>query len=115
MTIVAGGKPCVCGNRGCWEMYASALSAALLYAGERTEVAGVRPPAYAEVVARAEGGEARARRTLERVGEYLGIGIANVIVGLGVPRVVVSGRITLGRRCTLGWRFIRGPLRAAGA
>ena len=109
MTIVAGGKPCVCGNRGCWEMYASALSAALLYAGERTEVAGVRPPAYAEVVARAEGGEARARRTLERVGEYLGIGIANVIVGLGVPRVVVSGRITL------GWRFISGPLRAAVA
>lgn len=21
MTIVAGGKPCVCGNRGCWERY----------------------------------------------------------------------------------------------
>ena len=26
MTIVAGGKPCVCGNRGCWEKYASAAA-----------------------------------------------------------------------------------------
>src|SRR5205085_11639909 len=35
MTIVAGGKPCVCGNRGCWEKYASASSAASLYLGDR--------------------------------------------------------------------------------
>ena len=109
MTIVAGGKPCVCGNRGCWERYASAPSAAALYAGERAQFGGAGPPTYAEVVARAEAGEVRAQRTLERVGEYLGIGIANVIVGLGVPRVVVSGRITR------GWRFISEPLRNAVA
>src|SRR5687768_8324758 len=35
MTIVAGGKPCVCGNRGCWEKYASAASAASLFLGDR--------------------------------------------------------------------------------
>ena len=35
MTIVAGGKQCVCGNRGCWEKYASAASAASLYMGDR--------------------------------------------------------------------------------
>jgi predicted NBD/HSP70 family sugar kinase len=35
MTIVAGGRPCVCGNRGCWEKYASAASAASLYMGDR--------------------------------------------------------------------------------
>src|SRR5205085_3863644 len=109
MTIVAGGKPCVCGNRGCWERYASASSAALLYAGERAQFGGTTPPSYAEVVARAEAGEVRAQRTLARVGEYLGIGIANVIVGLGMPRVVVSGRIVY------GWRFISEPLRNAVA
>jgi predicted NBD/HSP70 family sugar kinase len=109
MTIVAGGKPCVCGNRGCWERYASASSAAALYAGERAQFGGAAAPSYAEVVARAEAGEVRAQRTLERVGEYLGIGIANVIVGLGMPRVVVSGRIVY------GWRFISEPLRSAVA
>jgi predicted NBD/HSP70 family sugar kinase len=107
MTIVAGGKQCVCGNRGCWERYASASAASNLYMGERVQLGGMTPPRFVEIVARAEGGEIRAQRTLERVGEYLGIGIANVIMGLGVPRVIVSGRVVF------GWKFIRGPLHSA--
>lgn len=109
MTIVAGGKPCVCGNRGCWERYASASSASALYMGDRVQLGGQPPPRFVEIVARAEGGELRARRTLERVGEYLGIGIANVITGLGVPRVIVGGRLVY------GWKFISEPLHSAVA
>ncbi len=104
MTIVAGGKPCVCGNRGCWERYASASSASALYAGDRVQLRGEKPPRFVEIVARAEGGELRARSTLERIGDYLGIGISNVISGLGVSRVIVSGRIVL------GWKFLKDPL-----
>ncbi|MBV8857834.1 MAG: ROK family protein [Acidobacteria bacterium] len=107
MTIVAGGKQCRCGNRGCWEMYASASAASSLYAGDRVQLGGQTPPRFVEIVARAEGGELRARRTLERLGEYLGIGIANVITGLGVSRVIVSGRLVY------GWKFIKGPLQEA--
>jgi hypothetical protein len=36
---------------------------------------GEKPPRFVEIVARAENGELRARATLERIGEYLGIGI----------------------------------------
>jgi predicted NBD/HSP70 family sugar kinase len=104
MTIVAGGKPCVCGNRGCWERYASAASASSLYAGERVQIRGEKPPRFVEIVGRAEAGELRARATLERIGEYMGIGISNVISGLGISRVIVSGRIVL------GWKFIKEPL-----
>lgn len=107
MTIVAGGKPCRCGNRGCWEMYASASAASSLYSGDRVQLGGQTPPRFVEIVARAEGGELRARRTLERLGEYLGIGIANVITGLGVSRVIVSGRLVY------GWKFISRPLQDA--
>ena len=107
MTIVAGGKQCPCGNRGCWERYASASSASALYAGERAQIGGQAAPRFVEIVARAEGGELRARRTLEHLGEYLGIGIANVITGLGVSRVILSGRLVY------GWKFLRGPLREA--
>ena len=109
MTIVAGGKPCVCGNRGCWERYASAPAAATLYMGERVQLGGQAAPHFVEIVARAEGGELRAQRTLERVGEYLGIGIGNVITGLGVTRVIVSGRLVY------GWKFMREPLHNAVA
>jgi predicted NBD/HSP70 family sugar kinase len=107
MTIVAGGKPCVCGNRGCWERYASAASASSLYVGDRVQLGGQTAPRFVEIVARAEAGELRAQRTLERLGEYLGIGIANVITGLGVTRVIVSGRLVY------GWKFIREPLHNA--
>ena len=109
MTIVAGGKPCVCGNRGCWERYASASAAGSLYVGDRVQLGGQTAPRYVEIVARAEAGDLRARRTLERVGEYLGIGIGNVIIGLGVPRVIVSGRVVH------GWKYVGGPLRQAVA
>jgi predicted NBD/HSP70 family sugar kinase len=109
MTIVAGGKPCVCGNRGCWERYASAPAAASLYVGERVQLGGQAAPRFVEIVARAEGGELRAQRTLERVGEYLGIGIGNVITGLGVTRVIVSGRLVY------GWKFMREQINNAVA
>lgn len=107
MTIVAGGKPCVCGNRGCWEKYASASSAATLYTGDRGAYSGSKMPRFVEIVARAAAGETKARRTLEKIGDYLGIGIANVIMGIGIKQVIVSGRLVY------GWEYIEEPLRAA--
>jgi predicted NBD/HSP70 family sugar kinase len=107
MTVVAGGKSCVCGNRGCWEKYASAASAASLYLGDRPARHGESTPRFIEIVTRAAGGEIRARKTLEKIGDYLGIGIANVIMGIGIPRVVISGRLVY------GWDYIEQPLKQA--
>jgi predicted NBD/HSP70 family sugar kinase len=104
MTIVAGGRQCVCGNRGCWEKYASAASAASLYMGDRPLRRGESIPRFVEIVTKAENGEIRSRKTLEMIGDYLGIGIANVIMGVGIPRVIVSGRLVY------GWNFIKEPL-----
>jgi len=109
MTIVAGGKPCTCGNRGCWERYASASSAVELYLGNGPRVKGRSLLRFRDVVTRAEAGEERAQATLERVGQSLGIGIGNIICGLGVSQVVLSGRILR------GWKFIQKPLRAVVA
>lgn len=107
MTIVAGGKPCVCGNRGCWESYASAPAATALYLGDRQQLGGERTLRFSELVNRATAGEVRAQRTLEKVGEYLGIGIANIIMGFGVPNVIVSGRLAY------GWKLLKDPLNEA--
>jgi predicted NBD/HSP70 family sugar kinase len=107
MTIVAGGKTCVCGNRGCWEKYASAASAASLYTGDRPLRPNESLPRFVEIVSKAENGEIRAQRTLEKIGDFLGIGIANVIMGVGISRVIISGRLVY------GWKFIEKPLREA--
>ncbi len=104
MTIVAGGKPCVCGNRGCWEKYASASAASSLYTGDRANFGGATPPRFIQIVERAEAGEIRAQRTLEKLGEYLGIGIGNMIMGVGVPHIIVSGRLVY------GWKYLKEPL-----
>ena len=107
MTIVAGGKTCVCGHRGCWEKYGSAASAATLYLGDRPLRPNESLPRFIEIVGKAENGEIRAQRSLEKIGDYLGIGIANVIMGIGIPKVIVSGRLVY------GWRFIERPLKEA--
>jgi len=109
MTIVADGKACACGNRGCWEVYASAASAASLYAGERSSARAGASPRFVEIVARAEAGERRAQAVLVRTGKNLGIGIGNVITGLGVSQVVVSGRIVH------GWKFMQKSIEDAVA
>jgi predicted NBD/HSP70 family sugar kinase len=109
MTIVAGGDPCACGNRGCWEVYASSAAAGAIYSGGAEATGFETPIRFVEIVARARAGELRARNTLARVGANLGIGISNVITGLGVSRVVVSGRIVH------GWEFLRKSLEDAVA
>jgi glucokinase len=107
MTIVAGGKLCECGNRGCWEKYASAASAASLYLGDRPPARGESIPRFNEIVSKAENGDIRSRRTLEKIGDHLGLGIANVIMGIGIPHVIISGRLVN------GWEFIREPMLAS--
>jgi predicted NBD/HSP70 family sugar kinase len=107
MTIVAGGKACPCGNFGCWERYASASSAVALYIGDSPRSSFRSSLRFSEIVARAAAGERRACTTLERVGMHLGIGIGNVISGLGVPNVVLSGELVH------GWQFIESSARAA--
>ena len=107
MTIVAGGKSCLCGNRGCWEKYASAASAASLFLGDRPLRPHESMPRFAEIVAKAENGDIRSKTTLEKIGDYLGIGVANVIMGIGIPRVIISGRLVY------GWQFIEKPLKKA--
>jgi predicted NBD/HSP70 family sugar kinase len=107
MTIVAGGKACPCGNFGCWERYASAASAVELYTGDSQRAKLRSTLRFTDLVARAHAGERRARVTLERVGTHLGIGIGNVICGLGVPNVVLSGDLVH------GWKFIDESARAA--
>lgn len=107
MTIVAHGKSCVCGNRGCWERYASASSAVPLYLGDRLQSGQNSNLRFLDIVKKAEAGEIRAQKTLERIGEYLGIGIANVIAGIGIPQIIISGRLVY------GWKFINQSLSEA--
>jgi len=82
-TIVADGALCGCGNRGCLETLAKADAI----------VAACGLATVAESVEAARAGDGRAREGLTAAGRYLGIGVCNVAVLLGVDRVVVGGGV----------------------
>ncbi|MDZ7799429.1 MAG: ROK family protein [Trueperaceae bacterium] len=103
-TIVPDGRPACCGNRGCLEEYVSGR--ALLRdaaANGRTEgTAGFTADeddvwTTAEASFRAaEAGDATARRRIDDLAHFLGLGIANAVNIFDVPRVVLSGFVRAG-------------------
>jgi glucokinase len=80
-TVQPDGPACTCGNRGCLEPLANA-NALATDAGR---------PTAEEAVRAARDGDERALGAIERVGRWLGIGIANLIVVLNPYRVVIGG------------------------
>jgi predicted NBD/HSP70 family sugar kinase len=80
------GRPCLCGSRGCLE--AETGERALLAAAGRAGEAG--RGAVRSVLIDAASGEPRARKALAEIGDWLGIGVANLI-NLFNPGVVIFG------------------------
>jgi predicted NBD/HSP70 family sugar kinase len=90
-----GPVECSCGNRDCWEAFASERAAVARYVRNSNAAQGERAVnAFSEVVERALGGEQAAIDALTETAHFLGIGISNLIVGLSPETVVVGGQIT---------------------
>jgi len=82
MVLEAGGPPCNCGNRGCWELYAS--EAALL---RRLRDVSQDAETIYQLASR---GDPRVVTAISAVGEYLGIGLVS-LVNIFDPDLVVIG------------------------
>ena len=100
-TILPDGPRCGCGNRGCLEALASASAIAaegvrLLLSGQAPklyeivhgEAGQVNPKTMAQA---AREGDARVAEAIVRAAEYLGLGVANVVVTLHPDLVVLGG------------------------
>jgi predicted NBD/HSP70 family sugar kinase len=101
VTIDEQGPLCKCGNRGCWEMFASNTAAVSYY---RSITASHRParnsdtalpePTFDEILRLAEVGDPKALETLDRMANYLGVGVAMLVTGLEPSIVVIVGEVT---------------------
>ena len=99
--VETGGLLCGCGSRGCLELYASANGLIRLakdialseHASPEllTLTQGVFMPL--DVALLAEAGDASAKAAFERLGRYLGLGLANLISTLDPPMIVVGGGV----------------------
>lgn len=83
MVVDPHGAECRCGQHGCWETYIG--RDALVRAGASRKGTSVE-----DVISRAAGGDAQARKAVDEAGTWLGIGLAN-LVNLFNPEVIVLG------------------------
>jgi predicted NBD/HSP70 family sugar kinase len=97
--MVLGGEApvvCSCGKRHCWEAFSCVRAAVARY-----EVAtprrprGIAPPRFPQLVELALNGDPVARKAIEETGRSLGVGLANLSVGMAPEAIVVTGSILL--------------------
>ena len=89
MTIEKDGRACRCGNRGCWELYAS--EKALL---ELAKNDGLSVDSIAEIIKKAGEQNGVAIKALGQVGDYLGVGITNIIHIFNPEQVIIGGSLS---------------------
>src|SRR5215467_1282784 len=103
MTVFPEGNPCVCGNYGCLEQYASAtaIRRMALKAIENGQAPGLArclesDPAFSShaVFQCAVSGDATAKEIFATAGRALGIALGNLINALNFPLYVVGGGVS---------------------
>jgi predicted NBD/HSP70 family sugar kinase len=90
-TIVENGLECRCGNRGCWELYASNSAAVRYYSGAKSNG---QAPTFDDLLRLASQGDFKSLEALSKMGHYLGVGIAMLVTGLAPDEILVIGEIT---------------------
>ena len=106
MQVVPGGHRCECGNRGCWEQYASGNA----LVREARELAMADSPVAQGLLARVDGDPARltgpiiaaaatdgdpvAVELFEEVGRWLGVGLANLAAALDPGGFIIGGGVS---------------------
>jgi predicted NBD/HSP70 family sugar kinase len=94
-TIEAEGRLCVCGNRGCWELYASNhATVQRFYTLKKKPFDGSPILEMQKIIAAALDGDEDAISAIRETGRYLGIGISNIIKGIDPEIVILGGIIT---------------------
>ncbi|HKQ51630.1 MAG TPA: ROK family protein [Pyrinomonadaceae bacterium] len=91
--IDMNGPECRCGQRGCWDLYASDKATIARYQATR-EGTGKRAPTMRKLVELVEGGDPAATEAVRETARYLGIGLTGLINGLDPEIVVIGGEIT---------------------
>jgi glucokinase len=104
--VVPGGHRCKCGNRGCWEEYASgnalAREAQALAAGDGDAAREMRSRAQGDIARitgqvvadAADAGDEAAIGLLADVGRWLGVGMAGLAAALDPGMFVVGGGVS---------------------
>lgn len=114
MQVVPQGQRCECGNRGCWEQYASGNA----LVREARAMILANSPVATDLAARVDGraddltgpivteaareGDATSIELLAEIGHWLGIGIANLAAAFDPGTFVIGGGVSAAGELLLG-------------
>ncbi|MEO6021064.1 MAG: ROK family glucokinase [Knoellia sp.] len=114
MQVVPEGQRCECGNRGCWEQYASGNA----LVREARAMILANSPVATDLAARVEGraedltgpivteaardGDATSIELLAEIGHWLGMGIANLAAAFDPGTFVIGGGVSAAGELLLG-------------
>jgi predicted NBD/HSP70 family sugar kinase len=91
MTLEESGPPCGCGNRGCWEVFASNHAALRYY---REFVPESQIDTFQDLLDLAKSGDLYALRAIDRMMHYLGRGLTILCAGLAPEKILIVGDCT---------------------
>jgi len=119
MTIDDKGPICNCGNRGCWEMFASGTALARearqrIKEGVKTYILGYAEGDVEKVTPQvihsaAQQGDSLARKLISRTGYYVGVGLANLINIFNPELIVIGGGLS-----NIGDMLLKPAFKTAG-
>lgn len=95
MTIQAGDLLCRCGNEGCWELYAS--EQALMRHAEKLDIP-FDSQDLEGLVSLAQSGNEEVIQLFHQTGDYLGIGINNIINIFNPQQVIIGNRLAYSKK-----------------
>lgn len=98
ISVDPNGPQCNCGERGCWEMFASSRAALRLHA----ELAGsdllgdskLPLEDFSELIALADAGDSNARQALEQQAVWIGRGLRMITAALSPDLILFAGEVT---------------------
>ncbi|MBS4204873.1 ROK family protein [Lederbergia citrea] len=92
LSIEANGIKCSCGNRGCWELYAS--ESVLLSEVEKHQALTDEDGKNIEsIINEARNGNIKVLQILNTIGEYIGIGLTNIINTFNPETIIIGNRM----------------------
>lgn len=98
MTIDKNGIQCRCGNKGCWELYASEQSILLKARKLNQENNGEIEINLENLLDLASKDEQAAVKILEEIGHNIGLGIINIIHAFNPHQIIIGNRLAAARR-----------------
>jgi predicted NBD/HSP70 family sugar kinase len=98
VSINEHGPLCRCGNRGCWETYASNTATINYYTSSsvRSNGAGAErtTPSFEDIMRLCEQGDKKAGEAIERMAYYLGVGTAGLITSFAPGLIICVGEVS---------------------